>query len=137
MNDLHKTEDGKTTSKTKTASIIDQLNDPMYRRGPISEVLKLNKQETRTLIMARYGMLRCGRNFGGSIGKNCDSCSVLDDEEHRLNTCPKWTRNDDKNRGNVDFTEIYSNNPDSLRKTIKIIESVWNTKTGNGSMYTE
>ena len=62
---------------------------------------------------------------------------MLDDEEHRLNTCPKWTRNDDKNRGNVDFTEIYSNNPDSLRKTIKIIESVWNTKTGNGSMYTE
>ena len=136
MNDLHKTEDGKTTPKTKTATIIEKLNDPMYKRGPIPEILKLNKQETRTLIMARYGMLQCGRNFGAKTGKSCDTCSVPDDEEHRLNICPKWMTDDNKNQENVDFTEIYFSDPDSLRKTIKRIESVWNTKTGNGSMIT-
>ena len=46
--------------------------------------------------MARYGMLQCGRNFSAKTGKNCHTCNVIDDEEHRLNICPKWmTDNND------------------------------------------
>ena len=86
--------------------------------------------------MARYGMLHCGRNMGGSIKKDCETCNALDDEEHILNRCPKWTTDDDKDQEDIEFAEIYSSDPESLRTIIKKIESVWNTKTGNGSLKT-
>ena len=63
-------------------------------------------------------------------------CNALDDEEHILNSCPKWTTDDDKDQEDIKFAEIYSSDPDLLRKIIQKIESVWNTKTGNGSMKT-
>ena len=75
----------------------------------------MTKQQTRTLIIARYGMLACGRNYGGTIAKNCDLCLCYDDENHRLKTCAKWK---DPNLlektdlslhcTNVDFGQIYS-----------------------------
>ena len=63
LQECHKTVDGTETRKTKTASIVDKLNDPYYKREPIPENKQLKKSETRTLMIARYGMLQCGKNL--------------------------------------------------------------------------
>ena len=63
LQECHKTVDGTETRKTKTASIVDKLNDPYYKWEPIAEIKKLKKSETRTLMIARYGMLQCGKNL--------------------------------------------------------------------------
>ena len=83
-------ENGNRIPKTKTASLIPKLEDPDYKRRAEPITKTMTKQQTRTLIIARYGMLACGRNYGGSIGKNCDLCNCFDDENHRLKTCKKW-----------------------------------------------
>ena len=95
----------------------------------------INKHETRTLIMARYGMLKCGRNQGGSIKKICDLCNVLDDEEPRLNECTKWANNKDEPE-KIPFEQIYSSDLGSLREILYRITPIWNTKNGQGSMMT-
>ena len=123
------------TPKTKTSSIIPQLNDPGYKRSPIPEIQNMNKQETRTIIMARFGMLECGKNYGGSLHKQCGMCKSVDDENHRLNTCIRWTEtNLHKSNTKTDFNQIYLNDHEVLKKLIETIQRVWNTKNGNGSM---
>ena len=133
--DLHKTDDGQKTAKTKTATIVEKILDHQYIRKPIPELLHLNKHETRTLIMARYGMLECGRNRGGSMKKNCESCNIIDDEEHRLNKCTKW-ENHRNEPEIIPFEQIYSNDLDSIKQILYRITSIWNTKNGQGSMIT-
>ena len=46
-----------------------QKPNPDYKRMPEPITKTMTKQQTRTLIIAHYGMLACGRNYGGSIGK--------------------------------------------------------------------
>ena len=78
------------TPKTKTASLIEKIKDPAYKRSPEHEIQKMTKLEAKTLIIARYGMLECGKNFGGTHGGECSECNTYDDENHRLNDCKKW-----------------------------------------------
>ena len=66
--------------KTKTASIVEQLNGENYVRAPMAELLHCNKHETKTLMIARYRMLECGKNFRGSINGTCNICNEIDDE---------------------------------------------------------
>ena len=58
-----------------------------------------------------------------------------DDENHRLNYCPKWQ---DSNLHNcdekVDFTDIFSNDLNTIRNITDHIEKIWNTHDTNGSM---
>ena len=77
-------------SQDKTASIIDIHNTDYYERKPCEEILSCTKQETKTIVIARFGMLECGRNFKGSNSITCNESSTVDDEEHRLNYCKKF-----------------------------------------------
>ena len=80
-------------------------------------------------------MLECGKNFKGSMKEFCEPCNMLDDEEHCLNYCRRYS---DNNCSNTDeklaFNMIYSRNLDDIRKIIPRICQVWNTKYTHGSM---
>ena len=88
--DCHKTVNGVQVAKTKTARIPNNLLSDTYERKPCDEILLCTKQETKTIIIARFGMLQCGRNFKGDNSVTCNTCSVVDDEEHCLNHCVKY-----------------------------------------------
>ena len=129
--------DGISVPKTKTSSISQIITTDAYRRQPQSTILKTFKHETRTIIIARYGLLECGRNYKGTMNEMCNQCFTIDDEDHRLNHCPKWRNlnlfdTDEK----VDFRDIYADDLSIIRKVIVHIEKIWNTQNANGSMHT-
>ena len=65
----------------------------------------------------------------------CPDCNCLDDENHRLNFCPKWSENNQVNTcDTISFESIYSNDENVLKTIIPVIEKLWNTKTGHGKM---
>ena len=98
----------------------------------------MTKHETKTMMIARYGMLECGRNFKGSMKENCDHCNTTDDENHRLNYCIKLrTFNFHDVDVKVNFDDIYANDVYVLRNVILAIETVWNTRNAHGTMRTE
>ena len=136
--DCHKIVNGAREVKTKTASIVNVLNSDYYERKPCEEILLCTKQETKTIMIARFGMLECGRNFKGSACITCNDCGTIDDEEHRLNHCKKFRAinyydHDDK----IPFTNIYSNDITVLRDIIPKIENVWSTNCAHGTMKKE
>ena len=98
----------------------------------------MTKHETKTIMIARYGMLECGQNFKGTLKENCDQCDTIDNEDHRLNHCIKLREMnfhdaDDK----VKFDDIYSNDAYVLKNVILAIEKVWNTRNAHGTMRTD
>ena len=104
--------------KTKTSTILDKLKLDQKRK-PKSEILLMTKNETKTIITARYGMLECGRNFKGTHRMMCDQCNQIDDENHRLNNCVKWKKTNFHNTSEkLDFQLVYSNDIDILRGII-------------------
>ena len=136
--DCHKQENGVTKVKTKTATVLERITNQEYTRKPQAELLQTTKHENKTLIISRYGMLECGRNYGGTIKKICEKCNVIDDENHRLNNCIKWRKTnlyDESDK--IDFNLIYSNNIDELRSIILKIEKIWNTGNAHGTMRTD
>ena len=87
------------------------------------------------MILARCGMLECGKNFKGTIPEICRECSEMDDESHRLNRCVLWKHlNFSETAKEIDFGEIYSDDYDKLSAVIKSIQNVWEMYFGNGSM---
>ena len=86
-------------------------------------------------MIARFGMLQCGKNHQGTIEKSCDACNCIDDENHRINYCTKWKdKNLSESAIKVDFNDIYSSDLDTVRALIPHIESIWNTKNAQGSI---
>ena len=75
-----------TKVKTKTRDIHNKLTSTPYSAKPMKEIVAGTKTQAKTIILARNGMLQCGKNFKGTMN---EICSVIDDEEHRLNTCSK------------------------------------------------
>ena len=135
LEDCHKKQAGVMTPKTKTASLIEKIKDPAYKRSPEHEIQKMTKLEAKTLIIARYGMLECGKNFGGTHGGECSECNTYDDENHRLNDCKKWKElnylgEDEK----VDFELVHSRDICILRNLFGKLNKVWNTKNTPGFM---
>ena len=135
--ECHKTIDGIATEKTKTKSILTLLNDPAYTRKPRSELIYASKQETKAIIIARFGMLECGQNYKGTINILCDQCNVVDNENHRLNHCIKWRDmnlydSDEK----ADIQSIHSCDINTIRPLLLLIEKVWNVRTAHGTMNT-
>ena len=134
--DCHKKENGEQIPKTKTKNIIEHLNSHTYQRMPLNELTHCTKQETKTILIARFGMLECGKNFKGSLKEVCRYCNELDDENHRLNYCVKFQDTnlydcDDK----VNFYDIYSSDIQVIKNVISYIEKVWNVKTAHGSIH--
>ena len=63
------------------------------------------------------------------MNKTCETCNCIDDEEHRLNTCPKWENNDCNLRDDkVPFIKVYSNDCSVLRDNLPHIQKLWDTK---------
>ena len=134
----HKTEDGVTTPRTKVANIAERLNNGSYKRDPENEMLKMTKLEAKTVMIARYGMLECGKNYKGTMSQNCIICNCIDDENHRLNDCPKWKDRNQHDSGNkIDFSQIFSNDIGTLHELIPHIQNVWNVKNAHGTMRTD
>ena len=136
LNDCHKTVDSQQIRKSKTTHIVDHIEEWSYTRGPAPELLFCNKQEAKTLMIARFGMLECGKNFKGSMKEICDTCKVIDNEDHRLNHCIIYRNvNLYDMPHKVDFSSIFSSDMNTLREMIKIISKVWNVTNAHGSMY--
>ena len=99
---------------------------------PISQ---LNKSETKLLILSRFGMLECGINFKNKLSPTCTQCNSIDDENHRLNECPKWKRiNYSEKAEKADFSDIFSNDCETVKNILLKIQTVWNATTENGTM---
>ena len=136
IEECFKKQEGEKVIKTKTAKIIEQLKNPAYKRGPQKELLHLTKKETKILIISRYGMLECGRNFQGTIQKLCKTCNILDDEEHRLNACIQFSRiNYLTHPDKLPFESVFSDDVNTLQSIIARISCVWNVRDGHGTMH--
>ena len=119
---------------TKTIHIHNSLTTTTHKRKPLREIIDQNKQKTKTIILARNGMLECGKNFKGTMKDVCQECNKIDDEEHRLNDCKTWNEMNNVGKTRVDFTDIYSEDVDVLKRVIDVIENVWELKYANGKM---
>ena len=133
--DCHKNENGIQVLKTKTAHIVPSLSCDTYERKLRDDIIQCTKYETKAIIIARFGMLECGRNYKGSIPETCAQCNQIDDENHRLNYCIRFRETnlydtDEK----VDFSEIFSTDINTVRNILPKIEGVWNIKNAHGTM---
>ena len=115
---------------TKTKTIHENLTSPFYKRQTLKEIVKGTKQRTKTILLARHGMLECGKNFKGTIPDICRHCNINDDENHRLNECILLKVATQPQRCN--FTDIFSNDETTLTEIIKHLESVWEFRYANG-----
>ena len=129
--DLYKNVDNTKVAKTKTKSIIERIADPHYSRGPDPVILKMTKNECKSTVISRYGMLECGCNLKGTMAPVCSSCKVLDNEQHRLNDCPKWSSL--RAPGQIDFSMIFSDNIEGIRPVLAGVEHLWDTKYASGT----
>ena len=77
LEECHTKENGTLVMKSKTAHIIDKIENPSYQRKPLNEIVQLTKQETKTLIISRFRMLECGKSFKGTMKEICDTCAVV------------------------------------------------------------
>ena len=133
--DCYKNKNGEQTTKTKTASIINNIAQETYIRKPSKELLECSKQETKTIMIARYRMLECGQNLKGSMQEICNTCGEIDNENHRLNHCKNFEDiNFYHDIDKVDFESINSDDIKVLRDIIPKIERVWNTRNAHGTM---
>ena len=128
--DCYKISDGVRTPKTKTRHIIEEVENPNYQRKTRDELKGCTKHETKTIIIARFGMLECGCNFKGSMESLCKTCKVIDNENHRLNECTTYR----VSPTHVNFKDIHSCDTNVLTHLIEKIEQIWNTKTAHGTV---
>ena len=136
MNDcLSKGREGEKL-KTKTKTLISNLENTQYERKPHPLLIENNKLIARAYIMGRFGMLQCAANFSaGNGGKNCKSCNVPDDECHRINGCPLWkTTNLYDSQEKIDFTAINSCHAKDVLRVIEIILRIWDLGNGRNAM---
>ena len=121
--------------KTKTKHIYEKVKSTNYSNKPVPEIITSTKLQAKTLILARNGMLECGKNLKGTLPEICQNCSVSDDEDHRMNKCPKWkATNFLENETKIDFCNVYSSDPTILPVIIKQIQKVWELSLGKGLM---
>lgn len=117
---------------TKTKHIYDKLKNEIYTGKPIKFLVDGNKQRSRTIFLAQNHMLECGKNMKGTMNGQCTVCNEIDDEQHRLVACKKWSdlRTNDETR----VQDIYSKDIDVLNHLLKDIDTLWDTKFTNGRM---
>ena len=127
---------GSVKDKTKTKSILINLNDENYTRSSESNILKMSKLKARAIIMTRYGMLDCAKNFEGRYGKKeCNVCSVIDDENHRVNDCVRWKSvNLYLSTTKADLNLVYSMERDELERIADVVLAIWDLKNGRNSI---
>ena len=124
-----------TKINTKTKEIHRRLTTEEYNRQPLNELYHGNKQRTKTIILARHGMLECGKNYKGTMSQICSNCRVTDDENHRLNECTRWIV--DSDQPELNFEDIYSNEIEVIDNLIQHLNKVWEFRYANGRMKTK
>ena len=135
INECYKKEKGVMIKKSKTAFILEALNNQEYTRQPCQELLSCTKQETKTILIARFRMLECGANYKGTLKEICRTCNTKDDENHRLNECKQYRSiNYYDSDCKLPFDNVFSQDPGTLREIIHKIEHVWNTRNAHGTM---
>ena len=126
---------GTNEKKKKSKTIIDSLNADGYERKPLGSIVNLNKIHAKAIIMGRYGMLDCAKNFRTKYGNTkCTVCQVEDDEQHRIGNCSKWIKERESNCGQISFSNVYSDNFETLRETAKHILDFWQIDHGKNRM---
>ena len=121
--------------KSKTRYIYKKLTTEEYKRAPLRKIWHQSKHRTRTIIISRNGMLECRTNFKGTMEEGCKTCSVTDNEDHRLNDCKNWEQTNYRNHPyHANFNDIFSVDNDVLDRIIIDIEKVWDVKYANGGM---
>ena len=101
-----------------------------------NELFTLSKKTVKLIIMARYGMLDCAKNFKGKYGSElCKECNEVDDESHRINVCGRWEHvNLCKGGYSIDFNAVYSEEIDTIRQISRLLRSVWNIENGKNEI---
>ena len=123
--------------KTKTAYVYHYINNSTDtdNHEALPEILLFDKVDTKTIILARSGMLECGKNFKGTIPEVCRACGEGDSESHRLNRCITWRHLNHSQTGKeVDFSDVYSDDKAKLSQIIGCIQRLWEIRYGNGLM---
>ena len=124
------TPDGKKV-KSKTSHALTKTSESSYQRKPMHPVTVLNQLETKALILARFRMLECGKNFRGKFSELCTECNLIDDETHRLNFCPRFKMtNQCESTEKFVYSDVFSDDVESVKTIIKAIMKVWNIKHG-------
>ena len=86
--------------------------------------------------MGQYGMLQCASNFSNGYGsKLCTRCKVVDDENHRINFCPKWSStNLFYKQEKINFEDIYSDDECKSIIVVKKIIEMWDLGNNRNCM---
>ena len=126
-----------TKTKTKVAHLKEQLNSPNYVRKRDPFIMRNQSMiHARALIMGRFGMLQCAKNFATQHGtKQCKDCGVIDDESHRINFCTKYrTVNNCDKTDKIEFDDIYSDDNNKIMNVVKAILCVWDLAHNKNEM---
>ena len=127
------TPDGKKV-KSKTAHVLEKITECNYQRKVMHPATFMSQIEVKALILSRFRMLECGKNFRGKYPETCSECDVLDDEDHRLNNCSRFKMTNLCNSiEKVVFSDVFSEDVETVKATLKAIMKVWNVR--NGGMY--
>ena len=89
--------------------------------------------------MSIFGMLDCAKNYKcGNKGDLCSVCGVTDDENHRINFCPKISQTNFYNSlVKFDFRCINSMNQETIDRAIDVVSDLWNLRNGKNEMRLE
>ena len=122
--------------KTKSKFVLSALRGENYERRPHSGILDRDGLKARVQIIGMCGMLECANNFKyGYGGADCKLCGVVDDEDHRINMCPKYGEcNLYQSQLKYDFGSIHSDDVETVDRTIEVVMHIWNLKNGKNEM---
>ena len=122
--------------KTKTKFVAEILKSEFYERKPYGRILEKDSLRAKAQIMGMCGMLECAQNFRHMFGgHDCKLCKVVDNEDHRINYCPNFSnRNLYYSRFSFDFKGIYSDDEDTVNRSIDVILCLWNLENGQNTM---
>ena len=139
LEECHASGNGARKEKTKTKSIIYELENDNNVTDDLNPVMKLDRKFAKCIIMSRYGMLKCGKNFKTGLGSDvCLECGVTDDESHCINHCKKWKNVNGYNREEkIDFEMVYSGDIEKLKTISSEIMKMWMIEYGKNEIRTE
>ena len=124
---------GEIKQKTKTRTIGSIIDNPSYQRSP-DEFLMQHQSiaYARAYIMGRFGMLDCASNFTNKYGgKDCHTCGVKDDENHRINECVTYQSVNRRNCDvKIDFDDIFCESHEKVLNVVRCILSIWDLERG-------
>ena len=80
-------------------------------------------------------MLECGSNYKGTMKEICNECQTIDNEDHRINNCPKWEYvNFCNDKCKINFDDIYSDNYERCLEVVESILRMWDLENGKNEM---